>query len=559
MPNTNGHGPKRAILYARVSTDEQARSGYSLAQQIEALRTYAAREGYEVLEKVSDPGESGASLERPGMDRVRDLVAAGGVSAVLAQDRDRFSREPAYLYLLREEFAAHGTRIKSLNDRGDDSPEGQLTDGILDQLAKFERAKTAERSRRGKKQKARLGKILSTRAAYGFDWNSARDGYVINLEQMAVLRRMFYMVGVEGRSLCAIQKELSEDGVTSPTGKAQWDIQSIRKLLKRDLYRPHTYTEMRELVAPDALARLELDKNYGVYWFGERAETRKRVSENGESGRVYRHRYTSSVRPAADRVGVPVPDSGIPREWVDGARANLKNNRRPANAGRRLWDLSAGILHCSECGRAMSPRTANRAYFYYACTVGPSKRHHGCSAKKFHPAAELEERVWSAVSAILADPEKLRAGLDEMIEQERAQMLGDPVKEAAALGRRLREIKSRRSRYQEMAASGLIDFDELRERLAGIEDARVDTQQALEAIRSRAEHLERLGQNRQTLLEEYAGAMPEALGALPPEERHRVYRILRLRVNLAPCGDLETSGDVMPAALSRIETPSLPG
>jgi DNA invertase Pin-like site-specific DNA recombinase len=50
MPSTNGHGPKRAILYCRVSTDEQARSGYSLAQQLEALREYAAREGYEVLE-----------------------------------------------------------------------------------------------------------------------------------------------------------------------------------------------------------------------------------------------------------------------------------------------------------------------------------------------------------------------------------------------------------------------------------------------------------------------------------------------------------------------------
>src|ERR671914_2220748 len=131
MPSTNGHGPKRAILYARVSTDEQARSGYSLAQQLEALREYAAREGLQVLEEVADPGQSGASLERPGLDRVRDLVAAGGVCVMLAQDRDRFSREPAYLYLLREEFAAHGTRIKSLNDRGDDSPEGQLTDGIL--------------------------------------------------------------------------------------------------------------------------------------------------------------------------------------------------------------------------------------------------------------------------------------------------------------------------------------------------------------------------------------------------------------------------------------------
>src|SRR5215217_3605620 len=161
MTSTNGHGgPRRAILYARVSTDEQARSGYSLAQQIEALRDYAAREGYEVLEEVTDPGQSGASLERPGMDRVRDLVATGEVAVVLAQDRDRFAREPAYHYLLREEFAEHGTKIRALNDRGDESPEGQLTDGILDQLAKYEKAKIAERTRRGKLRKAREGRVI---------------------------------------------------------------------------------------------------------------------------------------------------------------------------------------------------------------------------------------------------------------------------------------------------------------------------------------------------------------------------------------------------------------
>jgi site-specific DNA recombinase len=92
MPSTNGHGPKRAILYTRVSTDEQARSGYSLAQQLEAPREYVACERYEVLEEVADPGQSGASLERPGVNRMRDMVAAGGVSVVLAQDRDRFVR-----------------------------------------------------------------------------------------------------------------------------------------------------------------------------------------------------------------------------------------------------------------------------------------------------------------------------------------------------------------------------------------------------------------------------------------------------------------------------------
>ncbi len=75
MPSTNGHGPKRAILYARVSTDEQARSGYSLAQQLEALSEYATREGYEVLEEVQDPGQSGSE---PGAPRHGPGEGPGG-------------------------------------------------------------------------------------------------------------------------------------------------------------------------------------------------------------------------------------------------------------------------------------------------------------------------------------------------------------------------------------------------------------------------------------------------------------------------------------------------
>jgi site-specific DNA recombinase len=202
MPSTNGHGPKQAILYARVSTDEQARSGFSLAQQMEALHEYAAQEGYKVLEEVTDPGQSGASLERPGMDQVRDLVAAGGVSVVLAQDRDRFAREPAYHYLLKREFEEHGCKMRALNDHGDDSPEGELMDGVFDQFAKFERAKTRERTRRGKLHKAQQGKIVAGhRPHYGFKYNDTKDNYVIDPDEMRVVRRIFYMVGVEGRSL----------------------------------------------------------------------------------------------------------------------------------------------------------------------------------------------------------------------------------------------------------------------------------------------------------------------------------------------------------------------
>jgi site-specific DNA recombinase len=73
---------------------------------------------------------------------------------VLAQARDRFAREPAYHYLLKREFAERGIRLAALHDRGDGGPEGELTGGILDQLAEYKRAKIVERSRRGKLRKA---------------------------------------------------------------------------------------------------------------------------------------------------------------------------------------------------------------------------------------------------------------------------------------------------------------------------------------------------------------------------------------------------------------------
>jgi site-specific DNA recombinase len=276
MPSTNGHGPKRAILYARVSTDEQARSGYSLAQQIEALRVYAAREGYEVLEEVRDAGQSGASLERPGMDRVRDLVAGGGVSVVLAQDRDRFSREPAYTYLLRREFEEHDCELRSLNDRGDGSPEGDLTDGILDQLAKYERAKIAERSRRGKLRKAREGKLIpSPTPDYGFDYNGTRDNYVVDEEKMQVVRRIFRMIGAEGNSLNGVKKTFDREGIPTPRGSRYWGNTFIQRVVTDDVYKPHTFEEVKALVSPEVASRLDPDKSYGVWWFNRRRRTEK--------------------------------------------------------------------------------------------------------------------------------------------------------------------------------------------------------------------------------------------------------------------------------------------
>ena len=557
MQTTNGHGPERAILYARVSTDEQARSGYSLAQQLEALREYAARKGYEVLEEVADPGQSGASLERPGMDRVRDLVAAGGISVVLAQDRDRSAREPAYHYLLKREFEEHGAKIRALNDRGDDTPEGELTDGILDQLAKFEKAKIAERTRRGKQRKAREGKVIAGRAAsygraaFGFKYNEKRDGLVLDDERIGFVKRMFYMAGVEGKPIYAIKRALDEEGVPTPTGKSGWASQLIRRYLLSDLYKPHTLGEVRELVSPEVAATLDPEKCYGVWWWGRSRMHRRQVAETGPEGRRYRYRYKTAEKPKEEWIAVPIPDAGIPREWVDAARERVKKNRRTSNAGRREWELSGGILSCAECGRAMTAHTCpkpsrGRVYFYYRCSSGAYRRNASdCSALKHHRAEDLEGRVWDVISGLLKEPQRLRAGLDAMIEAEKASAHGDPEAETTFWLDKLAEANRKRARYQEMAAEDLISFDELRARIVELEEIRSTAERELMALRNRQEQIQQLEQEKETLLEDYARLLPKALDGLDAPERHRVYKMLRVEAAIATDGTLEVSGDVM--------------
>jgi site-specific DNA recombinase len=552
MPSTNGHGARRAILYARVSTDEQARSGFSLAQQIEALRDYATRERYEILEEVRDAGQSGASLERPGMDRVRDLVAAGGVFVVLAQDRDRFAREPAYHYLLRREFEEHGTTIRALNDRGDDSPEGELTDGILDQLAKYERAKIVERSRRGKLRKAREGKVIATyRPTHGYRVNDTRDGYEVDEEKMAVVRRVFRMVGAEGAGIYGVHKTLEREGVPPPGGGKYWDKRAIKRWIADDAYRPHSYEEVAELVSPEVAARLDPGRTYGVWWFNRRRTSQTQRSEPNPdgNGRVYRKVARAVYRDKEEWIAVPIPDAGIPIEWIEAARAMLAGCRSPSRVDGRFWELSGALMRCGECGRAMEAmvKTARKksggryVFCYYRCREGNRKRE-TCSNNRCIRSEHAHAAVWRLVSGLLSEPERLRAGLEAMIEEERKGMRGDPERESKAWLQKLAEVDRKRDGYLDLAAEGFLDRGELRAKLAGIEETRETAEREIRALRDHSELLENLEREKDAVIENYAGLVPGALEDLSPKERHRIYRMLHLKVVAHPDDKLEVSG-----------------
>jgi hypothetical protein len=167
----------------------------------------------------------------------------------------------------------------------------------------------------------------------------------------------------------------------------------------------------------------------------------------------------------------------------------------------------------------------------------------GCDQPSI-PARKVEPVVWGFVSRLLGDPELLRRGLEEMIALERGNTKGDPERETEAWAEKLAESDRKRSRYQEMAAEGLITFDELRAKLAGIREARETAQRQLAASRGRKERSEGLEMDREALLGSLADEVTAGLEALSGAERNEVYRKLRLLVTPSAEGyELSENGD----------------
>ena len=109
------------------------------------------------------------------------------------------------------------------------------------------------------------------------------------------------------------------------------------------------------------------DALYGVWWYGKERHARSQKRVIGPDGVLrYRKVGKSTPVPEAERVAVPVPDAGIPRDRVLQARKAIAENQWVSNAGHRVWQLTGGVLRCSECGRAMSTnhiRSCDRAYY----------------------------------------------------------------------------------------------------------------------------------------------------------------------------------------------------
>jgi site-specific DNA recombinase len=245
MPSPNGRG-KRAALYRRVSTDEQAKSGYSLPDQLRQLRQYAETHGYTIVDEAAcDDGYSGATTDRPGLRHVMELAEAGAIDVVLATRRNRFFRNRLYRLEMDRDMKAYGVRLVATNDTGN-----RFADGFQDDFAEYEHEEFSRRSRQGKLEKARQGKVIAGSVVnYGFRYTEDRDYLEVDEDAMPVVRRIFGMVS-EGVPMHAVKRRLEAEGEMPPgyrlavergrVPSTSWSRTFIRKIILDDLYKPHT-------------------------------------------------------------------------------------------------------------------------------------------------------------------------------------------------------------------------------------------------------------------------------------------------------------------------------
>jgi site-specific DNA recombinase len=376
--------------------------------------------------------------------------------------------------------------------------------------------------------------MVTMKPPYGFRYNTERDGLTVYEPEMAVVERIFGWAA-EGAGTKAIQSRLRAEGVPSPKGNENWWRQGIKRLVMNDLYKPHTYEEVAKLVSDEVASRLDPDKEYGIRWANQKVRRTRQIAESdGNGGKRYRKRYSDSRRPREEWVAIPVP-AHLPRELVEQARSMMEAHRAPQRKYlARSWELR-GILRCG-CGvlmsthnvRASAART-DKSYHYYKCPASADYKCGLCSQKLIR-AEPVEAEIWDFVSGLLKDPERIRAGMQELIDQERSAGSSDSTEEIAAWSTRLEECERLRRAYQDQQAAGLMTLEELRERLGELEDTRKLARLELDTIAARRERVEDLERDRDALLEEMAAAVPGALDDLSPEGKNRVYRMLRLSV-----------------------------
>ena len=352
-----------AAIYARVSSARQKKDE-TIGSQTAALREHAAQARLEVPAEwiFEDEGHSGATLVRPALEALRDLVAQGCVDVVLVYSPDRLARKFAYQALLLEEFARAGVRAEFVRGPRGDSPEDQLLIQFQGMFAEYEKAQLMERYRRGKAHRARCGSVnVLGGAPFGYRYvpKTADSGasYEIVDHEAVIAAELFRRYTDDGASIADLTRWLTSENVPTRTGKARWDRSVVWGMLRNPAYA-------------------------GTAVFGKTQVLQESPGLNRRArleGRSVPRASKTVGRPREEWIEIPVP-AIVTAETFGRAAQRLADNKRYAARNTKVPSLLQGLAACSACGYGYyrtSARTTSRKIYYYRCLGSDDYRYEG--------------------------------------------------------------------------------------------------------------------------------------------------------------------------------------
>jgi site-specific DNA recombinase len=462
--------PTQVAIYARVSSEQQA-DAHTVASQVAALRERVGADGLTVSEAMQflDEGYSGATLVRPALERLRDVIAAGSVDRLYVHSPDRLARKYAYQVLLVDEFRRAGVEVIFLNRALGQSPEDDLLLQVQGMIAEYERAKIIERHRRGKRHAAHVGVVnVLSGAPYGYRYVSKYEGggqarYEILPDEARVVRQVFAWVGQDRLTIGEVCRRLTRAGELTRTGKTVWDRSVVWGILKNPAYQ-------------------------GTAAFGKTRLGPLRPRLRAQRNRPVQPRRAVSVSdvPPEDWITIPVPALVEPVLFA-AVQEQLQENKRHArqHARRGALYLLQGLLQCQQCGYAfygkrLSPSARKghpRAYAYYRCLGTDAYRFGGerlCQNTQVRTDL-LDLAVWQEVCTLLTHPERLAEEYRRRLQPE-TRAKRTPL---APLEDQISKGRQGVARLIDSYAESLIDKSEfepritrLRQRLARLEEQR---------------------------------------------------------------------------------------
>ncbi len=433
----------RVAVYARVSTARQAQA-QSIEQQLDRLRAAVAGRGWELDDQhvYRDDGYSGASLGRPGLDRLRDHAGLADLEVVLVTAPDRLARNYVHQVLLLEELARHGCQVEFLDRPMSTDPHDQLLLQIRGAVAEYERTLIAERMRRGRLAKLRAGMLLPwTRPPFGYrlDPERPRDPAAVRVEpgEAALVAQMFGSYLEPRVTLYQLAKRLTDLGVATPTGKPRWNVASVRGILRNPAYAGRAQTN-RTRVAP----------------------ARQRKSPLRPVGPGQSH----APRPPEEWIEVPVPPI-ISEETFAQVQAKLDTNQQAAARNTRHEYLLRALVSCGACRLGCLARQNPAGYRYYLCRGHTdalrAARGQRCTAR-YIPAGRLDELVWADLCALLTDPAQAARALARA--QGGAWLPQELQARQQTTARALGQLQRQQQRLLDAYLAGVVGLTELRDK-----------------------------------------------------------------------------------------------